>query len=147
MSERRSNLSLAVAHLGQDGNHHMIANEQEAYRLFFVDKDHPKQIQSVTILKTAFVEDLQHQIQQRRYKNVDPSELDLFQVDISDEGDLAQKIEEKSKDLGSPLLPSPRLIRYYPSTPPEDSIHILVWCSASPQKFGEGFLWSNRTVY
>ncbi|CAG7849900.1 SubName: Full=Uncharacterized protein {ECO:0000313/EMBL:CCA77651.1} [Serendipita indica DSM 11827] len=108
-----------------------MASEQNS-KFFFADINNPQHVAMVTLSRSDTVGDLKNAIQYLCYKDVNPFKIDLFQVDISDEGDLAQKIEEKKKDLGSPLLPSRRLIRYYPSTPPEDAIHILVRCSASP---------------
>ncbi|CCA74269.1 hypothetical protein PIIN_08222 [Serendipita indica DSM 11827] len=131
-SEYRSSLSLAAAHnLGPGHIHFAMASEQNS-KFFFADINNPQHVAMVTLSRSDTVGDLKNAIQYLCYKDVNPFKIDLFQVDISDEGDLAQKIEEKKKDLGSPLLPSRRLIRYYPSTPPEDAIHILVRCSASP---------------
>ena len=114
-----------------------MANESGMYKLFFVDKELPGKPKSVTISKSADIDDLRKQIQaDSYYKGVDPSELVLYRVDIPDTHNLSQDVEEKSKAPGESLRPTSRIGKCYPLGPPEDTVHILVVRPESPNSTG-----------
>ncbi|CAG7853846.1 SubName: Full=Uncharacterized protein {ECO:0000313/EMBL:CCA70124.1} [Serendipita indica DSM 11827] len=90
-----------------------MADQHQIYKLFDVDKRGPQRQGMVTINKSDTVGDLQHKIQAfPRYKDVDPSDLKLFQVDVLDTEDLEQELAKKITALGRPLRPTRLKIPY-----------------------------------
>ena len=122
-----------------------MANEPEMYRLFIVDKEHPGKPKSVTISKSAYIEDLQAQIKasHSRYEGVDSSDLDLYRIDVAANEDseeaYPQEVQHKARDLSAlpKLNPMQLLDNIYKAAPRAMTIHILVVESEDFQQSGE----------
>lgn len=103
----------------------MVESHQESYRIFclFVDEENPF---SIFIKKSALVDDLKKRIKEERndrLANIGANLLTLYQVEIADDEHALKNVT--LKELFA-LRPTKKLEFYFPSTPKDEIVHIII---------------------
>ena len=103
----------------------MAESHQESYRIccLFVDEENPF---SIFIKKSALVDDLKKRIKEERndrLANIGANFLTLYQVELTDDEHILKNVT--SKGLFA-LRPTKKLEFYFPSTPKNEMVHIII---------------------
>lgn len=114
--------------LGLDPAATTVMAEPQIYTIFclVVGDNNPF---SVKIAKNETVNTLQDMIkekQQPKLNNITASDLKLYQVEIAGDDNMANNVTQKMSEGLCPLNAMKKLEYYFPGTPREEAVHILV---------------------
>jgi Trm5-related predicted tRNA methylase len=101
----------------------------EDYTIFYALDEGAKLSSSSVEIKTSTTVDQVKKMlvkEDMTLNNINPRELELYQVDIRDDQDFEENVKNKMVESPVKLNPTRKMSVIYPSGPPEDTIHFFV---------------------